>query len=176
LLCNFYIFIMLKSILQTIFYFFLIIIVFVLSLYSSYLLPYPFENINLVIIFLIIVLGLYGSGNIVWAAFLFGVLMDLYSELPFGIFTFSLTISFLLVYWLYYEFFANKSIWAVATIAVVSVVLFRIFYTIFIIFNGSKIKLTLFTYYSWELLFTTILTFSLYFVLEKFFTRFKLLK
>jgi len=121
-------------------------------------------------------LGLYGSGNIVWGAFLFGILMDLYSESYFGIFTFSLTISFLLVYWLYYEFFTNKSIWALTTLVVLEVVFFRIFYTFFIIFNNSKIKLTLFIYYGWELLFTTVLTFILYFLLEKFFTKYKILK
>ncbi|OIO19548.1 MAG: hypothetical protein COY69_02945 [Candidatus Magasanikbacteria bacterium CG_4_10_14_0_8_um_filter_32_14] len=167
---------MLKSILRIIFYFFLIIFIFILSLYSSFLLPYPFENINLVIIFLIILLGLYGSGNIVWGAFLFGVLMDLYSELYFGIFIFSLTISFLLVYWLYYEFFTNKSVWALATMVALEVIFFRIFYIFFIVFNGTKIKLTFLFYFGWELLFTTITAFLLYFLLNKFFTKFKILK
>ncbi|EKE07552.1 MAG: hypothetical protein ACD_18C00055G0002 [uncultured bacterium] len=167
---------MIKSVLKTFFYIFLIVTVFVLNLYFSYLLPYPFENINLVIVFLIILLSFYGTGSIVWLAFLAGILMDLYSELSFGIFTISLTISFLLVYWLYYEFFANKSIWALATMTLLEVIIFRIFYTILIIFSNTKIKATLFVYYGWEILLTTSLSFLLYFILEKTFTKFRLIK
>lgn len=167
---------MLKSVLYFFLSIILVIFIFVVNLYCSYLLPNPFGNINIVIIFLIISLGFFGSGNIVWTAFLFGVLMDLYSDLYFGIFTFSLTISFLLTYWLYYEFFANKSIWSLTTMSIISIVLFRIFYTTFLIFSGSKIKLTLFLHFGWELLITTITTFLLYFVLDKIFARYKILR
>jgi len=167
---------MLKIGLKTLLSIVLTLLIFVLNLYFSYLLPYPWKTINLVILFLLLILGLRGSGNVVWLAFFSGVLMDLYSELYFGVFSISLTFSTLIIYWLYYDIFTNKSIWSIAIMTLLEIIIFRIFYTILIVFNGSKVKLTLFSYYGWEILFTTILTFILYFLLEKILFKLKVLR
>lgn len=167
---------MLKIGLKTLLSIILTLLIFVLNLYFSYLLPYPWKTINLVILFLLLILGLRGSGNVVWLAFFSGILMDLYSDLYFGVFSVSLTLSTLIIYWLYYDIFTNKSIWSIAIMTLLEIIIFRIFYTILIVFNGSKVKLTLFSYYGWEILFTTILTFILYFLLEKILFKLKVLR
>ncbi|OGH86112.1 MAG: hypothetical protein A2493_01485 [Candidatus Magasanikbacteria bacterium RIFOXYC12_FULL_33_11] len=167
---------MLRNVLKIILTIILLILFFIANLYSSYVLPYPWSNINLLISFLLIFLSFWGSGSIVWLAFFAGFLSDLYSDVYFGVFSITFTATFLIIYWLYYEIFTNRSIWSLTIMSVVTFLIFHFIYSVLTVINGILPKVTLLKYYAWEVLLTTIFVFIVYFILEKVFVRFRIIK
>ncbi|MFA7244815.1 MAG: hypothetical protein WC070_01375 [Candidatus Magasanikbacteria bacterium] len=159
---------MLKNIINSILYIILTIIIFIFNFYFYSVLPFPFNTINFVIIYLLIFLGIKGHGNLVWLAFFSGFLMDLYSDLYFGVFTISLTFAFLFIYWLYYEFFTNKSVLSLTVMSVITILFFRTFYTGLFIFDGKYLNSDIFIFYLWEMFLTTFFVFIFYFFIDKF--------
>ena len=167
---------MLRNVLKIILTIILLILFFIANLYSSYVLPYPWSNINLLISFLLIFLSFWGSGSIVWLAFFAGFLSDLYSDVYFGVFSITFTATFLIIYWLYYEIFTNRSIWSLTIMSVVTFLIFHFIYSVLTVINGILPKVTFLKYYAWEVLLTTIFVFIVYFILEKVFVRFRIIK
>ncbi len=158
---------------------FILILLVGCSMLVSYLLPYPFSNINIIFIFLIIFMMARDSGLVVWISFFTNFFTEIYSSTPFGLILFSGTISILIIFWLYKTIFTNRSWYSAMALVSLALLLYR---TLFII-SLSLLKIfgltyltfekTTFIIFGWELLFTCLLTGVVYFVLSKFFKSFK---
>ncbi len=144
----------------------------------SYLLPYPFSKINIIFTIIILLLLWYNSGLIVWIGFFSNLFIELFAVSPYGVVLFSSTVSILIAYWLYQNFFANRSIYAALVLTASTIFIYRIIYIICIfilkIFGIVEFlpwKLILLISL-WEILFTTILVSVLYFIFSLFTKKF----
>ena len=144
----------------------------------SYLLPYPFSKINIIFTIIILLLLWYNSGLIVWIGFFSNLFIELFTVSPYGVVLFSSTVSILIAYWLYQNFFANRSIYAALVLTASTIFIYRVIYVICIfvlkIFGIVEFlpwKLVMLTSL-WEILFTTVLVSVLYFVFSLFTKKF----
>jgi len=154
--------------------FFNIILLTGLHIGLSYILPYPWSKINILFTVLIILLLWWNSGIIVWLTFFSHLFLELYVTTPYGVVLFAATISILLGYWLYQNFFTNHSWYTAVALTAFTLFLYRILYTLLIVilklFNvvafvpWQQIFITFF----WEFIFTTIAVAILYFILSRF--------
>ncbi len=144
----------------------------------SYLLPYPFSKINIIFTIVILLLLWYNSGLVVWISFFSNLFIELFAVSPYGVILFSSTISILIAFWLYQNFFANRSFYAALVLTASTIFIYRLIYIFSIlilkIFNIVEFlpgKLILITSL-WEILFTTILVSILYFIFSLFTKKF----
>lgn len=145
----------------------------------SYLLPSPWNNIN--IIFAAIIISIIGweSGVSIWLSCLLHFFMELYSISPFGLILLPSAISIIFAYWLYIFIFTNRSWSSSVALTAIAIIAYRVLYTlIFVIleyFNkGFNIawKALLMRYF-WELALTSITTGLMIFIFSKIWKRFK---
>jgi len=88
--------------------------------------PYPFNNINLIIVVLIFALFIFDiKGVLLWSAGL-GWLMDLYDFTPMGLNLISLVIAVGIVCLLRDNFFTNRSLYAMLALTFVMFLIFEI--------------------------------------------------
>src|SRR3989339_428313 len=116
------------------------LIIMVLTIFNiglSYLLPYPFNKINILFIVIIIFILWKNSGTIIWFTFFSHLLLELFSTTPFGIILFSSTISVLFTYWLYQEIFTNRSLLSTVAIGFFALFFYRLFYMLLLILAKS---------------------------------------
>lgn len=144
----------------------------------SYILPFPFSKINIIFIFLIIFLMWKDSGLIVWISFLIHFALELYSTTPFGVILFSSTISTLLIFWLYKNFFTNRSWYSAMTLVFLLSLFYRFFYIFFLkvidLIKGIDLSWNLIYITSfWEILLTAITTAIIYLLLSILIKEFK---
>ena len=143
-----------------------------------FLLPYPYNKVNVPFAFLSIMILLKESGSIVWLAFLVHFLIELYTVTPFGVVLSAGTMAFLAMYWLYRSLFTNRTIWAALAITLIGLILYRALYSLWlVIIAGFDVSSDiswqpLFLIYFWELLFTLFLTAIFYAVIAWFTRRF----
>lgn len=155
-----------------------VIVMAALHIGFSYLLPYPFSKINIIFTIIILLLLWYNSGTIVWISFFSNLFIELFTVSPYGVVLFSSTISVLIAYWLYQNFFANRSIYAALVLTASTIFLYRLFYIVIMfilkIFGviGSVPWKLVFITSMWEILFTTILVSGLYFIFSLFTKKF----
>ena len=76
-----------------------------------YLLPYPFNNVHLLLSVFVIMVMWSKSGLVVWLSFFSFFLLDLYSVSSFGTIFVSGTITILILYWFHRDVFTNRSFW-----------------------------------------------------------------
>lgn len=144
----------------------------------SYLLPYPISKINIIFTVIILLLLWHNSGMVVWISFFSNLFIELFTVSPYGVVLFSSTISVLIAYWLYQNFFTNRSIYAALVLTAFTIFIYRLFYIIimfilkiFGVVNYMPWKL-IFVTSLWEILFTTILVSILYFIFSMFTKKF----
>lgn len=75
-------------------------------------LPAGLENLNLVLVVLIFALSLYSLESALWQAVGVGLILDIFSFLPFGVFLVSLFLSCLAANFLLVNFFTNRSFYS----------------------------------------------------------------
>jgi len=131
--------------------------------FLSYILPFPYNTLNIVFAALVLFMLLSESGTIVWMAFFTHLCIELYSVSPFGIILLSSTLSILCTYWLFQYFFSNRSWYSAILLTFVSLFLYRaislflLTITYFIQKEGSVPWSNMFVLSAWELLFTEII-------------------
>ncbi|MFZ2189698.1 MAG: hypothetical protein WA057_04990 [Candidatus Magasanikiibacteriota bacterium] len=156
----------------------IIIILTVLNIGLSYLLPYPFNKINILFIAIIIFILWKNSGTIIWFAFFSHLLLELFSTTPFGIILFSSTISILFTYWLYQEIFTNRSLLSTLAIGFFALFFYRVLYLLLLIlakflsFTTSIPWQSIFITFFWEFIFTLTALAIIYFIISKSSRRF----
>lgn len=145
----------------------------------SYILPWPWNNFN--ILFLAIVLFIMGweSESAVWLGFILHFFIELYSITPFGLVLFSSTISIFATYKLYILFFTNRSWYSALALSASAILIYRIIYTIlFIILEFSQDSLdivigVMLLPYLMELVLTSITAGIVIFILSRTIPRFQ---
>lgn len=134
----------------------------VLHIGASYLLPFPYSKVNILLGSLLILLVTRGTGIIVWISFFSHFLIELYTVTPFGAVLFSSTLSMLAAYWLSKHVFTNYSWFATLALTACTLVLYRFLYSISLLLAALLSGYTtsswflLFTTFVWELLFTLL--------------------
>lgn len=162
------------------------LIKFILSLISTFIvffahsfifltMPFPFSQINLVFIAVILMVVWYEAGWVVWYAFILFLLLDFYSALPFGITLFSGTMATLIIFYLYLNIFTNKSWYGVSALAFLGLMVFRLIYIILMFLDSlvfgkesGTISPDFFSLISWEVFLTTITLGIIFILLTKF--------
>ncbi len=156
-----------------------LIVLIAFSIGTSYLLPQPFSNINIIFLILIIIMMARDSGLVVWISFFIHFFIELYSSTPFGLILFSGTIGILIIYWLYKNFFTNRSWYSAMTLSILALLLYRLLYVAILkllqLFGLTDLVLekSTFVTFGWEMIFTCLITGLTYFILSNFFKSFK---
>lgn len=104
------------------------VMVLVLQTGTQYLLPYPWHTFNIFFIFLTFLLTYTESGVVVWVGFFLFFLLELSSQLAFGMTLGAGTVSMLIVYWAYRYFFTNRSWYATMSMTAFGIFLYRFLY------------------------------------------------
>lgn len=145
---------------------------------ASYLLPAPWNNINIIFVAVIISIIGWESGVSIWLSCLLNFFIELYSISPFGLILLPSTISVIFAYWLYVFIFTNRSWGSAIVITAMTIITYRVLYTLtFIIleyFNkGFNISWkAIFVHYLWELALTSLVTGLIIFIFSKVWRRF----
>ncbi|NLZ96430.1 MAG: hypothetical protein GX926_00275 [Candidatus Magasanikbacteria bacterium] len=170
---------MLNRILKILLIFLALVLVVAFHVGFSYLLPYPISKVNIIFTVIILLLLWYNSGVIVWISFFSNLFIELFTVSPYGVVLFSSTISVLIAYWLYQNFFTNRSIYAALVLTAFTIFIYRLFYIVimFILKIFSMVSYVpwklIFITSLWEILFTTILVSIFYFIFSVFTKKFK---
>ncbi len=151
-----------------------IILLAVLHIGFSYLLPYPFSKLNIMLAVLLLILLWKKDGTVVWIAFFTNFFIELYATTPFGIILFSSTISVLIGYWFYQLVFTDRSWYAAIGLTFFTLSCYRFLYLVLLFlasFFFPKISIPwqlIFPMIFWELLFTTLTVGLLYLIISPF--------
>ncbi len=148
-----------------------------LSLVLSFFVSFPFSMVNLIFASIILILLWSNSGGVVWLTCALHFCLELFSVFPFGVILISSTMSILITYWLYQNFFTNRSIYSTIFLTIISLSLYRIFSFAIVSFSSLVddtfsfvLSTTLVRMIMWEIVLTTILSVILYTVVT-FFSR-----
>lgn len=104
-----------------------IFLIFALSIFQfSFIsgLPAGLSNFNLILVVLIFILSLSGIEPVLWRALGAGLVLDIFSFLPFGVFLFSLSLSFLAANFLLINFFTNRSLYSFLALTAITSIFF----------------------------------------------------
>ena len=98
-------------------------------------LPAGFNDVNLLLVVLVFVLGLASyRAAVLWSLWL-GVIMDIFSFLPFGLLTLNLLLVIFVIHFLLENFFTNRSLYSFMALALFAYLIHQtILYFIFYIF------------------------------------------
>ena len=88
-------------------------------------LPAWFSNINLIIILLVFILSIKGFSYAFWWLIGAGVILEIYSFLPFGVYLFSLMFTVLLVNFLLVNFFTNRSLYSYLALSISAIFVYE---------------------------------------------------
>ncbi len=140
-----------------------------------YTLPYPYDKINILFIYLVFYLLWIQSGSVVWVAFLTHIFLEAFPSSAFGVTLLSSSLSMLISYWLSLYYITNKKWYSASILMVLTLFCYRIFYSIFLFFAEKVGDGTLDIEWSeiwqlglWEILVTSVMFTILYFLLYKF--------
>lgn len=157
----------------------LIIFLAIFNIGLSYILPFPYDKVNIILASVILILLWTDSGLVIWVAFFSHLFIELFTTTPFGIILFAGTISTLTGFWLYKHIFTNRSLIATSALTIFILFIYRLIFILLlklvsIFFNITIIpwQQILITFF-WELIFTTLLVGCVYFILSFFSQKFK---
>lgn len=144
----------------------LLSVIFVLFLhyFSKFILPYPFNNINIVLFTTVFIIVWRESGVFLWFSFLLYFLLELSSPNQFGMILLPGSLAAMSAYWLYVVVFTNKSWYSTIVLTMITVAIYRLIYTaikilsVFLQGEGRIIWGDLFLNYMWEMILTSLLT------------------
>lgn len=140
------------------------------------ILPYPFNQINIILVFLILLLTIKNQTDILWLAVIIGFLTEPFVAISFGISTLTLTLGIWIAYWLYNNIFIHHSVFLIIVLSALTVFIYRLLF--FIIMSGANIiknknMISLISWPSvvnflWEICFTVTILTVLYLIINYF--------
>ncbi len=136
--------------------------VIVAQLGISLVLPFPFNNLDLLFLLLLWLLFFWSLENVLLGAIGIGFLLELFTALPFGVNLFSLPLAILLINWFMKTFFTNRSLLIIIIIGSTGVVIYRAVYLLLILASNLFFKTIAFAWQdillniSAEIILTTI--------------------
>jgi len=96
-------------------------------------LPAPFYHLNLILVSLIFVLGLYNNLNLaMWWAFGLGLLLDIISFNIFGIYLFSLFLSLLAAYFIFFNILTDRSAYSFSALILATTFFYEMIFNLLI--------------------------------------------
>ncbi|MBT3817544.1 MAG: hypothetical protein HOE80_03045 [Candidatus Magasanikbacteria bacterium] len=161
---------MIQRIIKFLAIFALLFVVVTIHLGIAYMLPFPWNSLNILFVFSILFLVFRGSGLVIWITCVMHFFVELYSAQPFGIAMVSSTFSLLFTYWLYQYIFTNRSWYIVIILSISSLFFYRVMSTILlwlfsIFINDIELPLSsLMIQYGWEMFCTTVVASMLYII------------
>lgn len=120
----------------------IIFIIFIIHIGVANILPYPFNNINIVFLILAWQIFFNNHPHAIWYILPLAFLLELFTVAPFGINSISLLISLITTKWLLDNIFTNRSFYIVFLSSAISLAIYRI---TFILLNYS---INLFLYHT----------------------------
>jgi len=113
--------------------FFLVIVFILATIQYSFIqiLPFWFNYLNLMPVVLIFILSLYGWKEALFWGIGMGVVLDIYSFLPFGVFTASLMLTVFFIHVLSTHFFTNRSLYSFLALTLFSTFFYEFFFRFF---------------------------------------------
>jgi len=143
----------------------ILFIIFAVLFQISFLnnLYFPFNQINIVLVFLIFISFINYDYGLYWLA-ISVLILEIYSQYPFGMIILAYTGAFMLIIWLYNNFFTNKSLYSLIVLGSAGVFFYNVFIyfsvRILFLFNLSKNYIELnnqyFFYLIWNLFLSLI--------------------
>jgi hypothetical protein len=140
-----------------------------------YTLPYPYDKINILFIYLVFYLLWVQSGSVVWVAFLTHIFLEAFPGTAFGVTLLSSSLSLLLSYWLYMYYITNRKWYSASILMMLTLLCYRLFYSLFLFIaqrletNPLDIKWSeLWQLGLWEILLTSVVFTVIYFLFYKF--------
>ncbi len=109
--------------------FIIILVVFQISFIDG--LPTYFNNLNLPLVTLIFILVLGGLNPAFWWSLGIGFMFDIFSFMPFGLFTICYFLTIILTHFLLINFFTNRSLYSFLTLTFFATVSYEFFILIF---------------------------------------------
>ncbi len=88
-------------------------------------------NFDLLLIILVLLVNLSSFERVIWFLVLSGVIMDIYSSLPFGIFMVSYLLTAIILEALFKNFFTNRSFYSLLIIGSIGVLVYNLFFLSF---------------------------------------------
>lgn len=101
-------------------------LIFFLQFVSKEFLPYPFDQINVIFVAMVWLIILSSRLEIIWLGAPLAFLLEIFSSAPFGLNSFVLLLSFLLVYWLLANFLTNRSFLIVLLLGLIGMTFYRL--------------------------------------------------
>lgn len=104
----------------------LFLLIFLVSLALIPNLPSPLNQLNLILVFLIFISVTSSFLLGILHAFALGIFLDLYSGSNFGIFTFCLAATLMVICFIFNQWFTNKSLYALIGLTAAATILYRL--------------------------------------------------
>ncbi len=168
-----------KFLQKTLFLFLSVLLILVAHIFIINFLPYPYNHLNTVFGLLLFFLIIKPSRQIIWLAIILSYFLELLSGVPFGIGQVALIVSLLFINWFQLNILTNRSAYIVFISAIIGMVFYRtLFFTLLIVHNyffnnlllpGKEVFVDIF----WEVLFSALEVFLLYFTYSKFIRTFR---
>jgi len=149
-----------------------IILLVVAHMGVSNLFAYPFNQVNIIFVGLILFLVWTQSGAVVWISFFAHFIIELFSHTPFGIVLFSATMAALCAFWVFQYVVTNKSIIATVVLSGLIVLCYRLIYSILLLLTSvfssyqAPAVSTILVVMLWEIFFTMSCVFLSYVTLR----------
>ncbi len=119
---------MLKIFLQIFGKIFLLAIIFIAHIWVNNVLPYPFEHINLVFVFLFLTLLMNKTEQALWYSLILGLFLELFVASSFGVTMISLYFCLLTTSWLLTYFLTNRSFYIITLTSAISIFIYRVYF------------------------------------------------
>ncbi len=141
----------------------------------AYTLPYPYDKINVLFIYLLFYLLWSQSGSVVWVAFLTHIFIEVFPSSAFGVTLLSSTMACVFSYWLSVYYITNKKWYSAAVLMMFTLLCYRIFYSFFLFIAQRLGENTLNIEWRelwqlgiWEIVLTSLVFTLLYLLFYKF--------
>jgi len=149
------------KVIKFIFYFFLIILAAAIHLSINSFLPPPFNNTNIFLLIAVLLLVTKPTGKSLLFLLTIALLIETYSALPFGILLSAFFVAGLTTQWTLLNFFTDRSIFIVALIGIMTIIIYRFcFFLFWLIYNffvkaNLNLNIELIKNVGWEIILTT---------------------
>lgn len=148
---------------------------------SASFLPYPLNQVNIILVFLILTLITKNKETVLWLALIIGFLTEPFVTTSFGINTLALLFCIWATYWLYNNIFIHHSVFLIIILSVLSIIIYRTLFFIILIATsiiGNKDVFALFFWpimlnILWEMGFT-VTALIIFYTISSYFNKIKL--
>jgi len=107
----------------------LIFVVVIMQLSFLNGLPAKLNNLNLILIILVFILVLFGLDIAAWWTVGIGLLLDIFSFMPFGIYLVSLSLTIIITNFLLINFFTNRSLYSFLALVSIATLIYAVLLT-----------------------------------------------